>query len=93
MDLKRVEKIPSRIKIAQIVTSRYADNQRPADWAQRRAGVDVIKTSDNKYIKLMSDGGQSPPQPGWVIMLTGGDFQSGYTWTLYGLEQQAHIAH
>lgn len=93
MDLFRIEKLPSRVKVADIVTSRYADNVRPADWDARRSGIDLVKTSDNKFVKLLSDGGQSPPQAGWVIMLTGGDYELGYTWTLYGLEQQAPATH
>ncbi len=93
MDLSRVEKLPSRAKVRQLVTSRYPDNIRPASWDDRREGVDVVKTEDNRYIKLSSDGGQSPPNPGWIIMLTGGDFQTGYTWTLYGLEPKSQQTH
>lgn len=77
--------LPSRITVTKLVSSRYPSGKRPASWDQRTSGVDVVQASDGKNIKLLSDGGQSPPRKGWVVLLTKGDEQSGFNWTLYGL--------
>lgn len=74
-----------RVKVRQILSSRYQHNQRPARWEQRLDGVDVILTSEGKELRLMSDGGQSPPQIGWEIIITGEVSTGVYSWTLYGL--------
>jgi len=81
---------PHRIEVAEIVSSRYPDHVRPLSWDLRRAGVDLVRTADGKTLKLLSDGGQSPPHSGWVIILTGGDANSGFTWTLYGMPRTLH---
>jgi hypothetical protein len=77
--------LPARVQVAKIVSSRYEGNVRPLDWDCRKSGIDTIQTNDGKLLKLSSDGGQSPPQEGWVLVLTAGDEQAGYAWTLYGL--------
>jgi hypothetical protein len=74
-----------RVQVQQIISSRYQHNLRPARWEQRLDGVDVILTTEGKEIRLMSDGGQSPPQIGWEIMITGEVSTGLYSWTLYGL--------
>jgi hypothetical protein len=80
--------LPLEVTVSEIVSSRYAGHRRPASWDQRLAGIDVVRTSDNSpiknaTIKLCSDGGQSPPQPGWRIVLRDGSAEEGYRWTLY----------
>ena len=90
MSLAHVPYSPQRIEVAEVVSSRYADNVRPSSWDLRKPGVDLIRTSEGRTIKLASDGGQSPPQPGWVILLTGGDANAGLTWTLYGMPRTFH---
>ena len=87
-----VKSVPSRIEVEQLVESRYRSGERPLSWDDRIEGADVIRTTDGKTYRLMSDGGQSPPKKGWVLMLTGGDAEAGYQWTLYGLPQRAEIA-
>lgn len=82
--MSSVEKLPVRVTVDALLSSRYPDGLRPDSWDDRVAGNDLIKAG-GKTIKLRSDGGQSPPQPGWVILLTEGDGSSGYLWTLYGI--------
>lgn len=85
MEESTSEQLPRRVHIAESKSERYPDNMRPVDWDFRRAGADVVKTVGGEELRLISTGQQSPPQPGWVIMLTAGDAGSGYSWTLYGL--------
>lgn len=81
--------IPGRVTVAEVIESRYSKNKKvpakPNSWDQRKEGVDTVKLSDGSSVKLLSDGGQSVPQAGWVLLLTSGDPQSGYRWTLFGL--------
>ena len=88
-DAGGVLKLPAKVCVAELVSSRYPAHIRPASWAGRRAGIDQIRSVEGNFsIKLASDGGQAPPQPGCTLMLTGGDPQSGYRWTLYGLPRR-----
>lgn len=82
--------LPARIRVADTVSSRYIANERPTSWDQRKSGLDVVRTSDGATIKLLSDGGQSPPKKGWDLILTElhGD---SYTWTLYGLPRDQRM--
>ena len=62
-------------------------------------GLGFKKTSDNpsensptdikdgSTITLLSDGQQSPPKAGWVVLLYEGSEQDGYRWTLYGIKR------
>jgi hypothetical protein len=89
----------ARVQVAELVSSRYeaaADSlcepengrscsARPLSWDERVGGVDIVTTVGGDSIKLFSSPMQSPPKPGWVILLTGGNSTDGYTWTLYGI--------
>ena len=86
-----IEKTPLRLEINELVESRYAHGERPLSWDERAAGIDIVRTTEGRCIKLFSDGGQSPPKKGWVIMITGGSAEQGYHWTLYGLPPRAVI--
>lgn len=86
------EHFPRKVVVASIVKSRYPQNRRPDSWDKRVAGADVVRTSDGSELILQSDGGQAPPQIGWVIMLTSGNHERGYEWTLYGLPRSQHSA-
>jgi hypothetical protein len=85
MNSIKITEFPKKVTVSQLVESRYKDNRRPLSWDNRVAGVDVVKLEDGTTVRLYSDGGQSPPQPSWSIMISGGDEQQGYHWTLYGL--------
>lgn len=74
-----------RVKVSKLISSRYAGNVRPESWDLRTAGTDTIETEDGRTLKLLSDGQQSPPRPGWQLVITGGDGAEGYTWTLYSM--------
>jgi hypothetical protein len=89
---------PARIEVAELICSRYGDEpssccslqcdaaaERPLSWDERVAGVDLVKTVGGDSVKLQSSAMQSPPKPGWIVFLTGGDGERGYTWTLYGI--------
>lgn len=80
-----IEKLPCRIMIKEIVSSRYQDHKRPLSWDDRREGVDVVRSDDGREVRLFSDGGQSPPKPGWIILVNDGAPDIGYRWTLYGM--------
>jgi hypothetical protein len=72
------------VEIAQIVSSRYRNNIRPSSWGLRVEGIDVVITTTGETLSLKSNGGQSPPLPGWKILLRSIDNNNAYTWTLYG---------
>jgi hypothetical protein len=78
-------KIPCRIKVQELLSSRYEDGKRPLNWDKRKAGIDTVRTADGLVLKLESDGGQSPPQKDWTLLLSRGDAENGYIWTLYGM--------
>ena len=56
--------LPRRIRIAAVISSRYAPGTRPALWDQRASGIEVIRTEDGEEINLFSNGGQSSPAAG-----------------------------
>ncbi|MDZ4785282.1 MAG: hypothetical protein SGJ02_04310 [bacterium] len=85
MQVDSLKEVPVRVVVENIISSRYSDNERPLSWDHRRAGIDVIKTNDNMTLKLLSDGGQTPPKPGWTILVSKGDSELGYKWTLYSM--------
>ena len=72
--------------------------EKPIDWDNRIAGQDsvVVYTESDccnteagtETILLNSLGDQSTPAPGWVLMLTDGNSETGYSWTLYGFKRQ-----
>lgn len=86
-------KLPCRVQISSLEASRYApSHERPASWDRRVDGIDVVRTADGQTIKLQSDGQQSPPKEGWIILLTGGNGDDGYIWTLYGIPAGARAS-
>jgi hypothetical protein len=83
---------PQRITVEQVVSSRYPpSHERPENWADRLAGQDLVRSSDGQLILLQSDGGQSPPQVGWQILLREGNAASGYEWTLVGMPKGCEL--
>ena len=76
--------LPARVRVVKLLESRYQSGSRPLSWDERKAGVDVVVAEDGKTIRLASDGQQSPPQPGWTILISDGT-PEGYQWTLYGI--------
>ncbi len=83
---------PARVEVTEVVSSRYDTVEggivaRPSEWDRRLEGVDVVKVSGGNTLRLRSSAMQSPPKPGWVLMLTGGNESEGYAWTLYGLSR------
>ncbi len=94
------EKLPATIRVNELLSSRYdalyatgelERGSRPFSWDDRTEGIDVVRCEDGREIRLLSDGGQSPPHPGWVLVLRGGDADAGYSWTLYGMPSQAEM--
>lgn len=83
--------LPRLVTVSSIVSSRYSENRRPQSWDERTPGVDVIRDSSGSELRIVSDGQQSPPQPGWVIQLLGGDHTAGYRWTLFGIPRGAGV--
>ena len=78
-----ISQLPFQVKVDRLVQSRYSNNERPDQWENRAEGVDTVIASDGQRVRLLSDGGQSPPQTGWTIILTEGTPNLGYRWTLY----------
>lgn len=58
---------------------------KPLAWEERVSGQDIVEGSDGNTYVLSSDGSQSVPQPGWVLMAVDGDPKTGFSWTLYGI--------
>ena len=84
-----LETFPVKLEVEQLIESRYPRGERPLSWDGRTEGVDSVRTTDGRLLRLFSDGGQSPPKKGWVIMVEGGSSERGYRWTLYGLPSRA----
>jgi hypothetical protein len=84
--------LPCRVTVQAITSSRYPGHERPLSWEERVAGVDVVTLEDGSTIRLRSDGMQSPPKAGWVLLLVKGNPQEGFVWTLYGLPQGAAVS-
>ncbi len=89
-------RISAKVCVADVVLSRYASttrasyagsqrDARPSSWDERVEGIDVIRAVGGETITLKSSAMQSTPKPGWIIVLTGGSEQAGYSWTLYGI--------
>jgi hypothetical protein len=98
VEYQKFDHLPALVHVDELVSSRYDDlclehrlthGCRPVGWDERRGGIDVVRTREAKLLKLESDGGQSPPKPGWVLILRGGDSERGYGWTLYGFRPPA----
>ncbi len=50
------------VTVKEVVSGRYGSLPgRPLEWAERREGIDIIRDSDGKLVRLFSDGGQSTP--------------------------------
>lgn len=82
--------LPKQVTVKRVVSSRYGielpgNASRPLNWDDRREGIDIVETSEGEKISLLSDGQQSVPQPGWVLILTKGDPHEGFRYTLYGM--------
>lgn len=85
----------AKVQVAEVITSRYDNTSitshegptgyRPEGWQDRREGLDTVRTISGEILRLFSTGAQSVPKPGWVIVITGGTFEQGYSWTLYGI--------
>jgi len=80
-----------RVRVGRVVESRYSGGFRPLSWDNRKAGIDIVETIEGEVFRLSSSGQQSCPQPGWDIVLTSGDGEQGYGWTLYGLAPGAAV--
>lgn len=93
MKYDALDKIPARIDVSGLLGSRYEaqNHERPLSWDERVEGIDVVVTVEGRTIKLLSDGQQAPPQRGWGLIITGGDSQKGYRWTLYSLPKGSEI--
>ena len=84
--------LPRRIRVAEVLDSRYGPGKRPVSWDERRSDIETVQTDTGEKIILLSGGGQSSPAPGWEILLTkehperststGG---TPVSWTLYGI--------
>jgi hypothetical protein len=88
----------AKVCVAEVLSSRYGAvsngaqraegaGDRPQSWDDRKTGIDVIRSLGGETIKLKSSPMQSTPKPGWVLVLTGGTYEEGYTWTLYGISR------
>jgi hypothetical protein len=76
-----------RVRVAKVLSSRYGLAERPESWDRRRAGTDIVVIDGGETLKLYSTPMQSPPKLGWVLMLTGGTSEQGFSWTLYGMSR------
>lgn len=95
--------LPTKVIVNSVQSNRYSKDEnsennmlgkKPLSWDKRIEGYDLVNASINDdkdktgiNIKLLSDGGQCVPAPGWTLMLTSGNQDKGYEWTLYGFER------
>ena len=92
-------RLPRRVLVEEVVSSRYSDGCRPLSWDSRSAGVETVRTVEGEVLKLFSGGGQSTPKPGWELLLVREaqekDFEEqaispsedgAVAWTLYGIK-------
>ena len=90
--------LPRRVRVKDVILSRYTPGKRPTSWDERAAGVECILTEDGETIALFSNGGQSSPAVGWELLLVQeqdiGDAErpknidphaTPFAWTLYGI--------
>jgi hypothetical protein len=83
--------LPRRVRVLEVIESRYQPGKRPVSWDDRRAGRERVRTADGEVLVLASNGGQSSPAPGWELLLTrqvDADDPMEFPaveWTLYGL--------
>lgn len=99
MNTDELVSVPCRVDVAETLESRYSPQgygsvsaDRPLQWEERLEGIDLIRTTDGRTIRLRSDGQQSPPKSGWGLIISGGDALGGYTWTLYSLPRGAEVS-
>ncbi|NMC61797.1 MAG: hypothetical protein GYA55_01375 [SAR324 cluster bacterium] len=85
MNCDRIEVLPKLVRVKKLLDSRYPCGEKPQSWDERIAGFDTILCDDGRTICLHSDGGQSPPKEGWLIVVSRGDEIKTYKWTLYGM--------
>jgi len=81
--------VTKRVVVKEILSSRYQTTDRPVRWVERIAGIDKILTTSGQEVTLYSNGGQSTPETGWELLLTGPTTENGVTatsWTLYGIK-------
>ena len=78
--------IKGTVTVCRIVVSRYENNLRPIQWENRREGTDIVVLENGEEISLFSDGQQSPPKPGWKIVIYGKHEEGGFLLTLHGIE-------
>ena len=76
-----------RIIVSEVLSSRYEPGERPVSWDKRFSGYDEVRTVEGETVRLLSDGGQSSPAPGWELLLTKPSPQdnTAFQWTLYGI--------
>jgi hypothetical protein len=94
MNTDELASVPCRVDVSETLQTRYGYGSvdRPLVWEERTEGIDTVRTVDGRTIRLRSDGQQSPPKPGWGLIISGGDATSGYTWTLYSLPRGAKVS-
>lgn len=63
-------KLPLRVKVVEVVKSRYQPGARPVSWNDRLGAIEQIKTEKGEVLNIFSNGGQSSPAPGWELLLT-----------------------
>ena len=90
------DKFPFRTTVSSVLQSRYGSDlpqgsSRPSSWDDRKDGVDVVVTDSGETLRLYSDGQQSVPQKGWVILVTSGNNTSGFHWTLFGMPKGCEV--
>ena len=83
-----------KVTVVDVISTRYRSEteskggDRPISWDERVEGIDTIRAAGGEVLRLKSSAMQSPPKPGWVLVVTGGCDVEGYTWTLYGITPQ-----
>lgn len=89
--------LPVTVVVSRVCSSRYPNLEknfynclkRPLSWDERVSGNEEVEIDNGQKLLLYSGGQQPTPEPGWKLVLTGGNSSKGYEWTLYGLSVKA----
>ncbi len=79
--------IPFRIKISDVKCGRYKVGTKPPSWDLRKAGTDVVVSTEGEEYILDCQGDQSTPDLGWELLINA-KTEIGYAWTLFGVAKK-----
>jgi hypothetical protein len=83
------------VVVNEVISGRYPGGIKPRDWSQRVSGIDVVMDENGRVFKLFSEGDQSVPRKGSILVLepiTTHSVENLYRWTLYGFKPETDVS-